>query len=117
MAVEEGGGGETFAAFELEFGDFQGACATSDEQFALAVEDGAGEGATHYLWMGEGIEDFELGAVHMGVGARPWMVGADGAGDLGGGLGPVDAAVDAGEFADVGGEGVVLRGAGGSTSG
>lgn len=117
VAAEEGGGGEAFAAFELDFSEFECAGAAGDEEFALAVEHGAGGGATGDFGMGEGAEDFELGAFEMGVGTGPGVVGADGAGDPGGRQGPVDAAVGAGEFADVGGEGGVLRGAGGGAGG
>ena len=117
VAVEEGGGWEAFAAFELDFGEFEGADATGDEEFFLVVQDGAGEGAAGDFGMGDGAEDFELSAGEVGVGAGPGVVGSDGAGDVGGGLGPVDAAVGAGEFADVSGVGVVLRGAGGGAGG
>ena len=79
------------------------------------MEDGAGERAAGgVVEGGDWREDLELGAVREGSGgAGPWVEGADAAFEGGGGEGPIEETVGAGELADVRGSGGVLRRVGG----
>lgn len=103
FAAQVIGGGHEFAAIGLDGGEKERLVAAADDQLVMVRE--------HLARCEWGIddggwgEDFEAFAViGGGEGAGPWGVGADAAFDGVSGLSPIDAAIFAFKFGDVGGK-------------